>query len=144
MLVCPLVASSAGPRDLSRLHRFSTWRPDSNACPASPRGRRPPRNVQCSGENCAHTDPTKRLAQPKSVFPGSSRHRLLEMSSSGSPARSGPSLWGCLASILHKPDKLLTINRTTYSLPTLPPNPKQSARRGRGLIPIKLDLSIST
>ena len=32
--------------------------------------------------------------------------------------RSGPGLWGHVASLLHKPDRLLANNRTTYLLPT--------------------------
>ena len=33
--------------------------------------------------------------------------------------RSGPGLWGRVASLLHKPDRLLAINRATHLLPTL-------------------------
>ena len=50
--------------------------------------------------------------------PRSSRRRLLEISSSGSPARSRSGLWGRVASLLHKPDRLLAKNRTTQLLPT--------------------------
>jgi hypothetical protein len=34
------------------------------------------------------------------------------------PARSGSGLWGHVAWLLHKPDRLLAKNRTTYLLPT--------------------------
>ena len=46
--------------------------------------------------------------------PRSSHRKLLEISSSGSPARSGPGLWGRVASLLPKPDRLLAKNRTTH------------------------------
>ena len=42
----------------------------------------------------------------------------VRISSSGSPARSRPGLWGRVASLLHKPDRLLANNRTTYLFPT--------------------------
>ncbi|MFN5350266.1 MAG: hypothetical protein ACK5A0_12125, partial [Polaromonas sp.] len=50
-------------------------------------------------------------------------HKLLKISSCGSPACSGPGLWGCLASLLHKPDRLLAKNRTNHLLLTYGVNP---------------------
>jgi monothiol glutaredoxin len=45
--------------------------------------------------------------------------RPLRISSAGAPAYSASGSWGPLASLLHKPDRLLAINRTTNLLPTL-------------------------
>ena len=86
-------------------------------CPAAPPVHQPP-NAQCGGESCARTGPVLGRPQPGSDDPRSNHRRLFEISSSGSPARSGPGLWGRVASLLHKPDRLLAKNRTTHLLPT--------------------------
>ena len=74
--------------------------------------------VKSGDESCARTSPVLRLPQPGSDDPRSCHRRLLEISSFGSPARSGPGLWGRVASLLHKPDRLIAKNRTTHLLPT--------------------------
>ena len=66
------------------------------------------------GESCVHMAPAKGRPRLGSVYPRSSPHRLLEIPSCGSPARSGPGQWGRVASLLHKPNRSLAKNRTSY------------------------------
>jgi hypothetical protein len=101
-----------GPRPISALlaRRLEIWHSRLSSNPSSPSAskrsiwRRKLRSYWPSNRGPPHSG---------SGVLRTSRHRLLEISSSVSPARSGPGSWGRVASLLRKPDRLLAKNRIT-------------------------------